>query len=68
MKQKKSISRFPSLTIDGKWLIIKDAVNRVGNKNLTTWLQNKGIPSVKYFNENVRKYKAKLFRELFELN
>ena len=41
MKQKKSISRFPSLTIDGKRLIIKDAVNRVGNKNLTTWLQNK---------------------------
>ena len=67
MKKNKH-SFMPSLTIDGKRQIIKDAAARVGVKRLTAYLQTKGIASVAYLNENVRKYKAKLFRELFELS
>tara|TARA_A100001015_G_scaffold29062_1_gene32304 strand:- start:4128 stop:4334 length:207 start_codon:yes stop_codon:yes gene_type:complete len=68
MESKYYNKKMPSLTIDGKRQIIKDAAARVGVKRLTAYLQTKGIASVAYLNENVRKYKAKLFRELFDLD
>lgn len=68
MKKKHITNSIPSLTIDGKRLIIKEVCKRIGEKKLTRWLNSKGVISVSYLNENVRKYKAKFFRELAELS
>ena len=57
----------PSLTIQGKRLIIANAIKKVGEKAFLDWLNEKGIPSIRYVNEHVRKYKAKFFRDMHNL-
>lgn len=58
----------PSLTIDGKREIIQMALAKVGEKTLTEWLSKRNITSIRTLNEQVRKHKAKFFRELFALS
>jgi len=67
MKREKQKSHMPSLTIDGKRNIISMACEAVGEDALLQWLQQYNIPSIRYLNEHVRRYKAKFFRALFEL-
>ena len=56
----------PSLTIDGKRIIIAKARNVLGEKKLTQFLATHEIPSIQYLTEHVRKVKAKFFRNLHE--
>ncbi|MCP4049783.1 MAG: hypothetical protein GY730_03655 [bacterium] len=68
-KNKKTIlSGMPALTIDGKRAIINQTLDAVGEKAFVSWLKKQKIPSIRYINENVRKYKAGFFREMFELS
>jgi hypothetical protein len=67
-KNKKNKNELPSFTIDGKRLILKNAVLKLGEAQVTAWLEVKGIPSLRYFNDHVRRYGPKYFRELFELS
>ena len=67
IKKNKSGS-MPSLTIDGKRQIIKDAVKELGESNVTAWINSKNIESLKYFTDHVRKYGPKYFRELYNLS
>jgi|GEM_PF-4626117 len=55
----------PSLTVQGKRSILEKAIQTHGEAVVTQWLAAKDIPSIHYFYEQVRKYKAKLFRDLF---
>ena len=56
----------PSHTIEGKRDIITKAHKAMGEKAFLEWLKAKNIPSLRYFQEHVRKYKASYFRELFD--
>ena len=67
-KKKSNSSQMPSLTIDGKRQIIKIAVATLGQKQVTTWLQEHNIESLKYFSDHVRRYGPKYFRELYRLS
>ena len=68
-KRKKNKSgSMPSLTIDGKRQIIRDAVKELGESNVTAWIKSKNIESLKYFTDHVRKYGPKYFRELYNLS
>jgi hypothetical protein len=58
----------PPLTLDGKRTIAENALRRMGEKNFLKWLNSKDIPTLRHFQENIRKYKMKFFRELFELS
>jgi hypothetical protein len=69
MRMKKKDKRgMPSLTVDGKRKIIADAVDVLGKNQIELWLKEKNIASLHYFNEHVRKFGAKYFRELFDLS
>ncbi len=57
----------PSLTIAGKRDIIKLAQKKLGEKAFLSWLNQQGIPSYRHIYEHVRKYKAKLFRDMMDL-
>jgi hypothetical protein len=57
--------KMPPLTIDGKRLILKKAVEARGEKAVLAWLSTKGIGSIREIFEHVRKYKAGFFRELY---
>jgi len=57
----------PSLTVKGKRQIIKDAIDVLGRQKVIEWTDSKNIDTLRHFNEHVRKYGAKYFRELFEL-
>ena len=63
-KQKKSA--MPSLTIDGKRQLIKQAIQIHGKKNTEKWLQNHNAQSIQYALESVRKLRPKFFYDLFE--
>lgn len=67
-RKKNKLGGMPSLTIDGKRQIIKDAVKELGESNVTIWMQSKNIESLKYFKDHVRKYGPKYFRELYNLS
>ena len=58
----------PPLTIDGKRQILAMAQAKIGEKNLTTWLNQHNIVSIRYLYENIRRFKAKFFRELYLLS
>jgi len=57
----------PPLTIDGKRSIIDSAIKNRGEKAVLAWLKERDISSIRSAYENVRKYKAKFFRELNQL-
>ena len=57
----------PSLTIEGKREILAMAQASLGEKKLLEFLKAHQIPSILYAKEQVRRFKAKFFRELFEL-
>jgi len=65
-KKRKLFHGMPPLTIDGKRQIIKEAMLALGERQLTVWLKKYNIPSIVYFKEHVRQYKAKLFRDLYD--
>ena len=67
-KIKKNKTAIPSFTIDGKRQIIKDAVKNLGESRVSLWLMSKNIQSLKYFNDHVRKFGPKYFRELYNLS
>ncbi len=60
-------SKMPALTIEGKREIIAMAQAALGEKKLLEWLKHHQIPSILFAKEQVRRLKAKFFRELFEL-
>jgi hypothetical protein len=64
--KKKPPMGMPSLTLEGKRAITNAAISQKGSVAFTTWLKNKDIPSLRYFQENIRKYKMGFFKELFE--
>mgnify|MGYP001415442942 CR=1 FL=1 len=55
------------LTIGGKRQLIQLVGKKLGDKKFCYWLKQRGIPSQRYLLENVRKYKASFFRDLFTL-
>jgi hypothetical protein len=65
--KKKPPVGMPSLTIDGKRAIVSMALAKLGEPALTDWLKSKNIPSIRYFQENIRKYKMAFFKELYTL-
>jgi hypothetical protein len=60
--------RMPSLTIEGKREIINMALGAVGEDELVKWLNERGIQTIREIYEQVRKHKAKFFRDLFALS
>ena len=64
--KKKPPMGMPTLTLEGKRTIIDAAMSQKGSAAFTAWLKNKYIPSLRYFQENIRKYKMGFFKELFE--
>ena len=67
-KKKHKKNSMPSLTIDGKRQIIKEAVSSLGLARVNMWLELRNIESLKYFTAHVRKYGPKYFRELYKLS
>ena len=57
----------PPLTIDGKRAIIAKALATLGEKAFVQWLNQYDISSLRSLNENVRRYKTKFFKALFEI-
>ena len=57
----------PALTIDGKRQIIAFALEKMGEDPFTQHIQSRGIGSVRLLYEGVRRYKAKFFRELWDI-
>ena len=58
----------PSLTIQGKRQIIAGAIKILGKNHVESWVISKNIPSLTYFEEHVRKFGPRYFRELFNLS
>ena len=57
-----------ALTIQGKRQIIAGAIKILGKNHVESWVISKNIPSLTYFEEHVRKFGPRYFRELFNLS
>jgi hypothetical protein len=66
-KRSNKAGEMPALTIDGKKEIVGLALKALGEKNFTIWLKENNISSLRYMKENVRKYKSKFFRDMYQL-
>ena len=58
----------PSLTLEGKRLIISEAIAVLGKARVEAWVVSKKISSLTYFEEHIRKFGPRYFRELFNLS
>ena len=58
----------PSLTIQGKRQIIVEAIAVLGKARVEAWVVSRNISSLSYFEEHVRKFGPRYFRELFNLS